>query len=106
MNSYRPTGTRLGRLEILLGTAILLATIDSVLLAVLATVYGKTAIRTRAAYPLGLFIFSVLLLVQSAGTALGYFFASPYLGDQAYPFMALVGGFELAGLVVLLRITL
>jgi hypothetical protein len=106
VNSYRPTEILLHDLEILLGTAILLSAVDSVLLAVLATVYGKTAIRTRAAYPLGLLIFSVLLLVQSAGTALGYFFASPYLGDQAYPFMSIVGGFELAGLIVLLRITL
>ena len=50
--------------------------------------------------------FSVLLLVQSAGTAMGYMFDSQFLGDQAYPFMSVVGVSELASLLVLLKITL
>src|SRR2546426_83958 len=49
----------------LLSLAIVLYSINSVLLAVLAYVYGRTALSTRAKYPLGLFVFSTLLLLQS-----------------------------------------
>lgn len=90
----------------LLSLAILLYAINSVLLAVLAYVYGRTAISTRARYPLGLFIFSILLLLQSAGTAAGYLFLSPYFGQEAVPFMSLMAPLELAGVLALLRITL
>jgi len=93
-------------LEILLDLAILFAGTNSVLLVVLCSIYGKTAFRTRAAYPVGLLIFSVLLLLQSLGTMMGYFFDAPFLGDEAYPFMSIVGGFELAALLALLRITI
>ena len=78
----------------------------SVLLAFLAYTYGKTAISTKARYPLGLFIFSVLLLVHSVGTALGYTMMGAYIGDQAYPFMFGMAGFELFGVAALLRITM
>jgi hypothetical protein len=93
-------------LELLFGLAILFAGINTILLALLATVYAKTALRTRAGYPLGLLIFSLLLLFQSAGTALGYIWSAPYLGDEAYPFMSIVGAFELVGLLALVRITI
>ena len=93
-------------MEFLFELAVALAAANSILLVILATVYGRTAVRTRAAYPLGLFLFSLLLLVQSAGTAFGYLLNSPFIGDAAYPFMSVVGGFELAGLLALLRITI
>ena len=93
-------------MEFLFGLAVTLSIINSVLLVVLAAVYGRTAVRTRAAYPLGLFLFSLLLLVQNAGTAFGYMANSSVIGDSFYPFMSIVGGFELAGLLALLRITL
>jgi len=93
-------------MEALLELAILLAGANSVLLVILALVYARTAIRTRAAYPVGLLIFSLLLLFQSLGTAVGYFVNARYLADEAYPFMSIVGGFELAGLLALLRITI
>jgi hypothetical protein len=78
----------------------------SVLLAFLAYTYGKTALSTKARYPLGLFVFSILLLVHSVGTALGYTLLENYIGDPAYPFMFGMAGFELAGVAALLRITM
>lgn len=86
--------------------AIILYGINSVLLALLAWIYGRTAIRTRASYPVGLFIFAALLLFHSVGTAIGYFTMAPYIGEEAVPFMSVVGSFELVGLLALLRITL
>ncbi len=93
-------------MEPLLLLAIGLYSVNAVLLGGLAYVYGRTAIRTRAAYPMGLFIFSILLLAHALGTALGYSFFSAYLGSEAFPFMSAMGAFELVGITVLVRITL
>ena len=90
----------------LLSLAIVLYSINSVLLAVLAYVYGRTALSTRAKYPLGLFAFSTLLLLQSGGTAAAYLFLSPYFLGEAVPYMFIMATFELAGVGFLLKITL
>ena len=90
----------------LLTLSILLYAVNAVLFAALAYVYGKTAVSTRAKYPLGLFIFSVLLLIHSAGTAAAYFFMAPYFLDDVVPFMSVMGGVELVGVSALLKITL
>jgi hypothetical protein len=90
----------------LLTLAIMLYSVNAVLFAFIAFVYGRTALSTRAKYPLGLFIFSVLLLLHSAGTAAAYFFLGSYFLDEAVPYMAVMGSFELVGVVALLRITL
>jgi hypothetical protein len=90
----------------LLTLAIAMYCVNAFLFGSLAYVYGRTAISTKAKYPLGLFIFSILLLVQSAGTAAAYAFLGQYFGDEAVPSMAVMATFELVGVVALLRITL
>ncbi len=90
----------------LLSAAIVLYSITALLLAALAYVYGRTALSTRAKYPLGLFLFSVLLLVHSVGTAAAYFFLSSYFGNEAVPFMSIMASFELVGVAALAKITL
>ncbi len=90
----------------LLSLAIVLYSINSVLLAILAYVYGRTALSTRAKYPLGLFVFSTLLLLQSGGTAAAYLFLSPYFLGEVVPYMFIMAAFELAGVGFLLKITL
>jgi hypothetical protein len=93
------------KVELLLLLSITLYAVVSLLLVFLIYTYGRTFASTRARYPLGLLFFSLLLLVQSAGTALGYSFFGEYIGDQAYPFMFGMAAFELAGVGALLRIT-
>ncbi len=89
----------------LLTLAISLYVVNAVLFGFLAYVYGKTALSTRAKYATGLFVFSLLLLVHSAGTAAAYVSFSSYLDDAA-PYMSIMGSFELVGVLALLRITL
>ena len=89
----------------LLDASALVYGVNAVFFGSLAYVYGRTAYSTRARYPIGLFIFSVVLLLQSAGTALAYVFLSPYFGDEAVPYMLVMGTFELAGVLALLKIT-
>jgi hypothetical protein len=90
----------------ILSLAVVLYGVNATLFGFLAYVYGKTALSTRARYPTGLFIFSVLLLAHSLGTAAAYLLMGQYFGDEAVPFMAVMGFVELVGVGALLRITL
>lgn len=86
--------------------AICLAAVNAAILLGLIYVYAKIALRTRAAYSYGLIIFASLLLVQNLLTGVAYGTMSPVFGDEALPYLSAIGGAELAGLLVLLRITL
>ncbi len=90
----------------LLTLAIVIYAVNAVLFAFLAYVYGKTAFSTKAKYPLGLFVFSVLLLFHSAGTAIAYFFFAGYFDVDFVPYMSIMGSFEFVGVLALLRITI
>ena len=89
----------------LLTVAVLLYAVNAAFFAVLAFIYGRTYLSTRAKYPLGLFAFAVLLLIHSTGTALAYMSFSDYIGEAA-PYMSLMAAFELVGVAVLAKITL
>ena len=93
-------------MSLLLTLAIVLYSASAALLGVLAFVYGRTALATRAKYPTGLLVFAILLLFQTLGTAGAYLFLSSYFLDEAVPAMALMAFFELVGVLALLRITL
>ncbi|MDA4128728.1 MAG: hypothetical protein OK422_04675 [Thaumarchaeota archaeon] len=90
----------------MLEMAIIFSALNAGIALVLLFIYGKIALRTRAAYSVGLVVFSLLFFVQTASTAFGYYTLAEFFSDGAYPFMALVAGLELAGLLVLARITL
>jgi hypothetical protein len=85
--------------------AIGLSGINSVVLAILIFLYGKIALRSHAAYSVGLVFFAGLLLVHNLLTAFAYGTMSPLFGSEALPFLSAIGGAELAGLLVLLKVT-
>jgi hypothetical protein len=89
-----------------LEAAIIVYLVNSALLSVLCYIYGRTAFRTKASYPVALSFFSALLLIHSLGTALTYITMSPYFGEDAQPLMFSMGLTELFGLASLLKITL
>ena len=93
-------------MSLLLTAAVTMYLVDAVLFGSLAYLYGRTALSTRAKYPLGLFVFSVLLLLQSAGTAASYVIFGGYIGDDVVPSMVTMATFEFVGILALLRITL
>jgi hypothetical protein len=90
----------------LLTVAAALYLLNAALFGFLAYVYGKTAVSTRARYPLGLFIFAVLLIVQTAGTALTYLVFGYEIGGDAVPSMFAMASFEFVGVLALLKTTL
>ncbi len=89
-----------------LALAVVLYVVNATLFGFLAYMYGKTTLSTRARYPLGLFIFAVLLLVQAAGTATAYVLFGEYFGDEAAPSMSAMAAVESVGIVALLKTTL
>ena len=86
--------------------AIGLATANSAILVGLIYLYTRIAIRTSASYSIGLMFFAGLLLLHNLLTALAYGTMSPLFGSEALPYLSAIGGAELAGLLVLLKLTL
>jgi len=83
-----------------------LATVNSILLLALLIIYGKIVIKSKATYAIGLMIFAVLLLGQNLLSVFAFITMEPFFAAAALPYMSGIAALELAGLVVLLRITL
>lgn len=92
-------------MSLLLEIAIGLYAVNAMLFGFLAYTYGRTALSTKAKYPIGLFLFSALLLVHSAGTALAYVMFGGYFDPDVVPYMSTMATFEFVGVLALLRIT-
>jgi len=92
-------------MEVLMDFAIGIAGINSVILLFLLYLYAKIAIKSRAAYSFGLAFFATMLLLQNLLTAFAYGTMSPLFGTDALPYLSVIGGAELAGLLGLLRMT-
>lgn len=85
---------------------VLFSAINSVLLVVLMLIYGKIVIKTRASYAIGLMIFAILLLAENLLSVFAYVDMEPFFGAAALPYLLGMSGLELAGIIVLLRVTL
>jgi len=85
--------------------ATLLALANSIILVVLIYLYARISLRTRAAYSAGLVVFATFLLLHNLLTIFAYVSMSPVFGTEALPFLSAIGALELAGLLVLLRLT-
>ena len=92
-------------MEPLMDVAIGIAGINSVILAGLVYLYAKISVRSRAAYSFGLCFFAAMLLLQNLLTAFAYGTMSPLFGPDALPYLSIIGGTELAGLLGLLKMT-
>jgi hypothetical protein len=93
-------------MELLLELAVMLASINSILLVILISVHARTTIRTGVIYPTDFLVFSVPVLIQRAPNALGYPLNQPSICDDACPSTSIVGILELAGLPAHPRITI
>ncbi|HUI24339.1 MAG TPA: hypothetical protein VLY82_08140 [Nitrososphaerales archaeon] len=92
-------------MELLMDIAIGIAGINSAILLGLVYLYAKIAVKSRAAYSFGLCFFAAMLLIQNLLTAFAYGTMSPLFGSDALPYLSIIGGTELAGLLGLLRMT-
>ena len=85
--------------------AIGIAGVNSAILLGLVYIYAKIAIRSRASYSFGLVFFASMLLLQNLLTAFAYGTMSPFFGEDALPYLSVIGGAELAGLLGLMKMT-
>lgn len=85
--------------------AIGLASVNSAILLGLLCLYMKIFVKSRASYSIGLAFFAGMLLLQNLLTAFAYGTMSPLFGSDALPYLSAIGGAELAGLLMLVRIT-
>ncbi len=92
-------------MEALMDVAIGIAGINSAILLGLIYLYLGIAIKSRAVYSFGLCFFAAMLLLQNLLTAFAYGTMSPLFGTDALPYLSVIGGTELVGLVALLRMT-
>ncbi|CAI9832258.1 MAG: hypothetical protein MPI95_05535 [Nitrosopumilus sp.] len=76
------------------------------ILGVLVCIFGRMYAHARAQLPLGMVVVCVMLLLHNAMGALSYFASEAIFSPEIFPYMLGVGIAELAGLVILLRITL
>jgi hypothetical protein len=93
-------------LELMMELAVGLALANSAILLGLMYVYSKIAVRTRAAFPVGLLLFAGLLLIHNLLTIFAYVAMAPLFGEDALPLLSGIGALEFGGLVVLLKLTL
>jgi len=85
--------------------AIGLASVNSVILVGLLYLYARIFARSRASYSIGLTFFAGMLLLQNLLTAFAYGTMSPLFGSDALPYLSAIGAAELAGLLMLTKIT-
>ena len=75
-------------------------------LAVLIAIFGGLYARTRAQLPLGMAVVAAMLVLHNALGAAAYFSHDVIFFHAIFPYLLGVGVAELAGLLVLLKITL
>jgi hypothetical protein len=93
-------------MESMMLVSVSLASANSILLIVLLILYGRIVVKSRANYAIGLLIFAILLLAQNLLSVFAYVAMEPLFAAGALPFLSGIAALELAGLIVLLRITL
>ncbi len=85
--------------------AIGLAGANSAILLGLIYLYARIALRSKAAYSIGLAVFGLLLLSHNLLTIFAYLAMAPLFGAEALPFLSGIGALEFGGLLVLLKLT-
>ena len=72
----------------------------------LITVYAKIYRTTSAIFALGLLFFASMLILHNIIAVYTYFAMTPLYSDELFPYFTAIYLAELAGLAVLLKITL
>ncbi len=72
----------------------------------LLTLYGKTYSSSRAQFTLGLIFFASLLLVQNVIGIYSYITMAHFFTEAILPYLFAINIAELAGLSILLKVTL
>ena len=83
-----------------------IALVNVVLLVTLLVIYARIYIKTKALFTIGLIFFAAMLILHNALAAYAYFAMESLYSMDLMPFFAVIHLAELAGIAVLLKVTL
>ena len=78
---------------------------NMVVLGILITLFAKMYTKTKAQLPLGMIIFAGMLFLHNTIGAFAYFSMHQIFSHEVFPYMLGVTIAELAGVLILLKIT-
>jgi hypothetical protein len=93
-------------LDPLIGANALVASANIVVLAALLILYTKIYKSSKANFTIGLMLFVGLLMLHNIIAVYGYFMMEPLYAPALVPYFLAIHIAELAGLLILFRITL
>ncbi len=93
-------------MDVWMGINALVNVINLGLLALLVVIYVKIYVSSKTHFTLGLMFFSGLLMVNSIIAIYSYFTMAQLFSEILSPYLLAISVAELAGLSILLRITL
>ena len=83
-----------------------IALVNVVLLVTLLVIYARIYIKTKASFTIGLIFFAAMLILHNVIAVYAYFAMEPFYSMDLMPFFAVIHLAELAGIAVLLKVTL
>ena len=93
-------------MELIMTASTIVSSANMVVLGILMAVFGKMYSKTKAQLPLGMIFFSGLLFLHNVITVYAYFSMMELYAAALLPYLLAVHAAELAGILVLLKITL
>lgn len=84
----------------------IVAIANLIVLGILMACFGKMYAKTKAQLPLGMIVFAGMLFLHNTISAFAYFSMHQLFSHEVFPYMLGVTIAELAGILILLKITL
>ncbi len=93
-------------MSIIMDASAIVSAANVAVLTALIILYGRTYSSSKAHFTLGLIFFASLLLIQNAIGIYSYVTMAPFFTEAILPYLLAINIAELAGLSVLLKVTL
>jgi uncharacterized membrane protein YhfC len=93
-------------MNILMETSAGLSLANVAILIALLVIYARTYRSSKAVFTLGLMFFASALMVHNAIAVYAYFAMAPLYNESLLPYFIVIHGVELAGISMLLKISI
>ncbi len=93
-------------MEPIMTASTIVSSANMIVLGILIGVFVKIYTKTKAQLPLGMIFFAGLLFLQNVIGVYAYFSMMPLYASELLPYLLAVHVAELAGILILLKVTL
>jgi len=93
-------------MEMLMALSAGIALVNVALMVALLTIYARIYKSTRASFTIGLMFFAGMLILHNIIAVYAYFAMEPLYASELLPYFLVVHLAELAGIAILLKVTL